>query len=312
MASVTQRPFGIKENALDIIEDPKRIFNADESRFQTCPESGKVIGPANMKNIYEIKSGKDKEQITVLLTINAAGQIVSPMIVYPLVRISRDIAVNVPNSWSIGKSSSGWMNGPLYYEYIANVFDPWLKANDIQKPVLLLVDGHRSHLTLQVSQYCAENQIIAFALFPNSTHISQPADVSVFKCLKSGWKNTVSEYKQNSGNRQITRAGFAPLLAKVFQEKVTPEIVANGFKKCGLYPFDVNGIDFARCMDHDSRKTAPVSAPTSTNSVAPAPIVGVETLLVLESFMRRGRVQEFRRSYEQWEGEESAKELFYT
>lgn len=302
----------VEENALDIIEDPKRIFNADESGFQTCPDSGKVIGPVNMKNFYEIKSGKDKEQLTVMLSINAAGQIVSPMIVYPLVRISRDIAVNVPENWSIGKSPSGWMNGPLYYEYIANVFDPWLKANDIQKPVLLLVDGHRSHLTLQVSQYCADNQIIAYALFPNSTHISQPADVSVFKCLKSGWKNTVKEYKQNSGNRQITRAGFAPLLAKVFQEKVTPDIVANGFKRCGLYPFDVNGMDLARCMDHESRKTAPVSAPISSNCVTPAAILGVETFLLFESLMRRGRAEEFRRSKEHWEGEESAKELFYT
>ncbi|CAF4830706.1 unnamed protein product [Pieris macdunnoughi] len=293
----------VEEHSLDILEDPKRIFNADESGFQTCPESGKVIGPVGMKNFYEIKSGREKEQVTVMVAINAAGQVVTPMIVYPLVRISKEIAINVPENWGIGKSPKGWMTGPLYYEYIANIFDPWVKANNIKKPILLLIDGHSSHLTLEVSQYCAENQILAYALFPNSTHISQPADVSVFKCLKSGWKNTVCEFKDRTGNRQITRAGFAPLLAKVFKDKVTPDVVANGFRKCGIYPFDVTAIDLTRCMDNDTRRTAPASVPPRE--------IGVETLLLFESFMRQGRVEQFRRSNEQWEGEETAKELFY-
>lgn len=89
---------------LDILEDPSRIYNADESGFQTCPESGKVLGPVGMKNFYEVKSGKEKEQLTVMVGINAAGQVVAPMIVYPLVRISKDISINVPADWAIGKS----------------------------------------------------------------------------------------------------------------------------------------------------------------------------------------------------------------
>lgn len=121
-----------EENALDILEEPKRIFNADESGFQTCPESGKVLGPVGMKFFYQIKSGKEKEQLTVMVTINAAGQLVTPMVVYPLVRISKEISTNVPESWGIGKSRKGWMTGPLYFEYIVNVLDPWVKENNIK------------------------------------------------------------------------------------------------------------------------------------------------------------------------------------
>jgi hypothetical protein len=50
--------------------------------------------------------------------------------------------------------------------------------------VLYLVDGHRSHLTFNVSKFCAENGIILFALYPNATHILQPADVALFKPRK--------------------------------------------------------------------------------------------------------------------------------
>lgn len=292
---------------LDILEDPSRIYNADESGFQTCPESGKVLGPVGMKNFYEVKSGKEKEQLTVMVGINAAGQVVAPMIVYPLVRISKDISINVPADWAIGKSRKGWMTGALYYEYIVNIFDPWLKNNNIQKPVLLLVDGHRSHVTLQVSEYCAANQIVVFALYPNSTHITQPADVSVFKSLKSGWKNTVFEYKQKTGNKAITRAGFAPLLAKVFEDKVTPEIVKNGFERCGLYPFNPSAVDYTKVMGHSDRRVVP--KPTGAEDKP-----GVEMVLLLESCMRHGRAEQFRKcknASSDWDGDDTAKELYY-
>ncbi|CAG4934889.1 unnamed protein product [Parnassius apollo] len=284
------------ENALEILEDPTRLYNADESGFKTCPESGRVLGPVGMKKFFEVKSGKEKEQLTVMACLNAAGQVVAPMVVYPLKRISRDIANNVPADWAIGKSNKGWMTAPLYFEYIVNII--WLKNNMIMKPVLLLVDGHRSHLTLQVAKYCANNQILVQALFKNSTHILQPADVSLFKCLKSGWQNIVYEYKRNSSNRHITRAGFAPLLLKVFQDRVTPEIISNGFKRCGIYPFDPSAVDYTKCMDHEVRIVAPKLVET-----------GVETILLLESFMRKGRAEQFRQVNDEWEGEESAKEL---
>lgn len=42
-------------NALDIFEDPDRIFNGDETGFSLCPKSGKVLGPRGYKNLYIIK-----------------------------------------------------------------------------------------------------------------------------------------------------------------------------------------------------------------------------------------------------------------
>lgn len=62
------------EDSLDILQEPRRIFNSDESGFQTCPATGKVLGPVSYNNFYEIKMGKDKEQLTVLATFNAAGE----------------------------------------------------------------------------------------------------------------------------------------------------------------------------------------------------------------------------------------------
>ena len=45
--------------------------------------------------------------------------------------------------------------------------------------MLLFMDGHKSHMTLELSKFCEENGIILYALPPSTIHIMQPADVSV-------------------------------------------------------------------------------------------------------------------------------------
>lgn len=96
------RTYLVTENAEDILEDPSRILNSDESGFATNPKTGLVLGPTGMKNFYEIKSGSEKECITALFTISANGDIYPPMVVYPYERIPAEIVRNTNPEWTIG------------------------------------------------------------------------------------------------------------------------------------------------------------------------------------------------------------------
>lgn len=78
------------------------------------------------------------------------------------------------------------MKPEVFYEYIANVFHPFLIGHSIQFPIILFVDGHKSHFTYQLRYLCSQLNIILIALYPNATRILQPADVAAFKPLKSG------------------------------------------------------------------------------------------------------------------------------
>lgn len=60
---------------------------------------------------------------------------------------------------------------------------------------MLFVDGYSSHLTQPLSAFCAEHEIELVVLHPNSTHIIQPMDVSLFKSLKIAWKQTICGYQ---------------------------------------------------------------------------------------------------------------------
>ncbi|KAJ3665730.1 hypothetical protein Zmor_001210 [Zophobas morio] len=65
-----------KENNLqDILRDPTRIFNGDESGFMLCPKSGNVLGPTKSKGDFYQRVSAEKEQITVMATFSADGKI---------------------------------------------------------------------------------------------------------------------------------------------------------------------------------------------------------------------------------------------
>lgn len=191
-----------------------------------------VLGPKGMKNFYQVQSGVEKEQITALFTLSASGELYPPMIVYPYARIPAEIARCTPENWVIGRSKTGWMTGQSFHSYMCNTFLAEVYKRAIHFPILYLVDGHKSHLTYNVSKFCADNGIIVYALFPNATHILQPVDVSLFRPLKNNWKKVVQDWKRVNKNQSVSKPTFSLLLEKAI-ENVSASIVKNGFKKCG-------------------------------------------------------------------------------
>ena len=60
-----------------------------------------------------------------------------------------------------------------------------------QCPLLLIIDGHKSHMTLDLVDVARANDVILFCLPPHTTHALQPLDVSVFKSLKDNFHKSV-------------------------------------------------------------------------------------------------------------------------
>ena len=73
------------------------------------------------------------------------------------------------------------MDSELFFAWMKKVF---LVHAVSQRPVMLLVDGHASHVTMDLIELARDNNVILFCLPPHTTHLLQPLDVSVFKSLK--------------------------------------------------------------------------------------------------------------------------------
>ena len=106
-------------NALDVLENPDRIFNTDETCIQLAPEkTGKVICEKKWKNVYELSPGPDKSTLTFLGTFSASGKIPTPLILYPYQRLPSDIFNLIPDSFYSATSETGWMKTETFYEFL--------------------------------------------------------------------------------------------------------------------------------------------------------------------------------------------------
>lgn len=235
-----------KEYGDEILEDPSRIFNCDESAFFLNPKGPKVLARKGDKTVYQKVNVDEKECVTVLVTGSASGEVAPTTCVYKYKRIPQDIAENFPKEWGLGKTDSGWMTCEAFFEFIADIFHPWLLQKQITFPVILFVDGHASHLCLQTSQFCEKNGIILVALLPNATHILQPMDVAVFRSLKEAWRKKIHQWRMDNvvqgGSHILKKKDFAKLLQEVILQNITKSMLSNGFKKCGLFPWNPQAV----------------------------------------------------------------------
>uniref|UniRef100_A0A8D8YNF4 DDE-1 domain-containing protein n=1 Tax=Cacopsylla melanoneura TaxID=428564 RepID=A0A8D8YNF4_9HEMI len=238
-----------KGHSLDILQDPSRIYNADETCFQLCPKGSKVLPLKRNNYIYEIDKSTAHTNWTVLFTFGADGTVAPPYIVYPYTRVPKEVQASVPHAWGFGRSDSGWMKTELFRDYLVNVFAEFLQDKHVKKPVILFVDGQKTRLTYQVSEECEKLGIVLIAVYPDATRLLPPAAVSAFKPLKNAWKKGLRDWMRESGNVAVTSKNFAPLLKHVIDTGVSNDVLKHGFRATGLFPFDPSNIDFSKCWN---------------------------------------------------------------
>lgn len=115
-----------------------------------------------------------------------------PMIMYNYKQsVPKKVLNSVPRDLGIGISDNGWMTAETFYEYIANVFYPWVVKQEILFPIIIYLDGHVSHVTIPFVAFCRKRQIELVSLYPNAMQIIQPLDVTFFHPLKDQWRKAV-------------------------------------------------------------------------------------------------------------------------
>lgn len=136
------------QDDVEIMQDPERIiYNLDETCF-FLNQNGKVVLCEKGQQVYDINANSDRDNITVSFCMNAAGQFAPPLAVYKYIRLPQHLRDMDPAKWSVKGTKTGWMNQESFFEYIANVFIPYIRERHGEAPVALFFDGHKSHLRL--------------------------------------------------------------------------------------------------------------------------------------------------------------------
>lgn len=62
------------------------------------------------------------------------------------------------------------------------------------------------------------------------------------------WRSVVHDFLIKNNYAKLKRTDFAPEVQKCFDKSLKPETIKNGFKCCGIYPFNANNIDYSKLL----------------------------------------------------------------
>ena len=77
--------------------------------------------------------------------------------------------------------ANSWMETAQFYGWVSNHF---VKRIPPIRPIVLLIDGHGSHIDYHPSLFCAGEGILLFRLPPHTSHEIQPTDREFFAAFK--------------------------------------------------------------------------------------------------------------------------------
>lgn len=224
----------VEQNIKDLsLEDkPNHIYNLDETSFCSDPSRIKLLSGVGQK-AHRTQEGTGRDNTTVLACCNADGLVTPPLIIFQ--------GANLWSTWKGEKdlpgtfyacSQNGWMTSEIFHDY----FKQFCKTVK-ERPLLLIFDGHMTHLDVSTAEYARDNQITIIKLPAHTSDFLQPLDKACFKTLKYVWdQQLLLWYRQNQ--RKMLKDEFVDLLCKIWHTGLTIKNVKAGFESSGIFPFD--------------------------------------------------------------------------
>ena len=194
------------------------IYNADENGCTTVQlvRKAKVIACRNEKQVGKLTSGERGALVTVLYTVNAAGNSIPPMLVFPRVKL-RDHMIEGCSSRFDWCSKSVWMDSAACFTEFIKHFIKHKKCSK-DRPAILILNNHDSHISIETIDLSKENGVTLFTLPPHCSHKLQPLDRSVYGSFKTFYNQAANAFMISHPGKTITIYDVAELVGKADEQ----------------------------------------------------------------------------------------------
>ena len=137
-------------------------------------------------------------------------------------------------------NAKGGVDAEIGVQYVRDVLLPAFAPSDTE-PLVIICDGHGSHLTLPLLEFCREHHVHILLRVPHTSHRTQGEDVTSFALFKPELRREKSRVL----TRNVEQTGFYGLRSTDFMKVVTPawnhafQKLNNlkGWAKTGISPF---------------------------------------------------------------------------
>jgi len=222
---------------------PHLIFNCDESGFEFDAINKIAAAGRGTKHEPRVPDGQH-EKVTVLVCASAAGNSIPWMFIFKSLsgQVLNGVQEGAPTGTLFAGQKSGWIEKDLFLRWFKELF---LNCIPAERPILLLVDGHKAHVTAELIETTTANKVLVFCLPAHSSHLLQPLDLSLFGPLKRGWVCACAAFSHVTC-ATINQSNFAKIFNVAWSSSVTPGIIRGGLRRSGFLPYDPSVFDYSK------------------------------------------------------------------
>ena len=144
----------------------------------------------------------------------------------------------------------------------------------MEKQVLLLLDNHESHLSIEVIDYAKANGIVMLSFPPHCSHRMQPLDVSVYGPFKKYYNSALSSWLTDNPGKPVQIYNIPSFVSTAFSKAMTPENILSGFRKTGIFPHNRDIFNSDSFLPSEvTNRPDPNEQPEVLNTVVPSETV---------------------------------------
>lgn len=141
----------------------------------------------------------DPSLVTIVNAVSATGHFIPTAFIFGRKKMKKELFDAGPPGCIGLVSESSSINSDLFMDWLSH-FKDHVKPTK-EQPVLLILDNHVSHCTIQAVEFYRKNNIIALTLSPHSSHQMQRLDRDFHGVLKNFIPASVkSGYESTQGN----------------------------------------------------------------------------------------------------------------
>ncbi|XP_047132519.1 uncharacterized protein LOC124811226 [Hydra vulgaris] len=128
------------------------------------------------------------------------------------------------------------MNSDIFIEWIKH-FVKYSNCSN-ESPILLLLDNHKSHISVRASDLAIQHGITMLSFSPHCTHKLQPLDRTVFGPLKRFYNAACDNWMVTSP-RPMTIYDIVSIVCEPYKKAFSPSNLQRGFQVAGIEPFNL-------------------------------------------------------------------------
>lgn len=215
---------------------PGDVWNVDETGITTTQKPDRVVARRGFKQVGKLTSQERGSLVTVAVAVSATGNTVPPFFIFPRVHFRDHFVSSGPPGSIGGANPSGWMKSDHFVEFLKH----FIKHTRCSKetPVMLLLDNHDSHLSIEGLDYCKSNGVTVLSFPPHCSHKLQPLDKSVYGPLKKYVNTACDSWMTNHPGQTMTIYDIPGIISQALPLAANPSNIINGFKATGVFPFN--------------------------------------------------------------------------